>query len=391
MMHTSPKLQKSSGPLLPVRLTGHQLDALCMAHFEERQQAREFVDELIGQFRASVRRCPDPNLNRRLKRLLCDVSELSTDRRKRVSVVRRAADLLLQQQLVDALEKSNVDSASLDGFLSRTRKAIAAFEADPKELERCVFAAHDRLHSGPGRPTHGDSNRLIMGLCACWGLHSGQHLSGSRSQSNACLSFIKGASDLAAKDTGTTISEHTIYPILDKCVWLQTVLVATGLNIDELMQALKDQGIADVRTDHLPAEDDPQRDWLIHRDFVRFLHEEIRRRLKPTKGKMKPTTDFAIWLAENAPETVEDLLCLCRAVTDRTPMGRYHVSTKGKSIFVKTDDPMTAPLVIAKPAAERLFQMELYKLRSRIDPTSDPDMTMEGWYDYYRNQRKRDA
>jgi hypothetical protein len=101
---------------------------------------------------------------------------------------------------------------------------------------------------------------------------------------------------------------------------------------------------------------------------------------------MKATSDFKLWLEENAPETEDDLYCLYRAVTDRTNMGKYAVFEMRGRTFVKCGD--ATPLLIANVAAKQLFLINVGKLRSKIDPTSDPDMTMEGWYDCYKSQKK---
>jgi hypothetical protein len=101
------------------------------------------------------------------------------------------------------------------------------------------------------------------------------------------------------------------------------------------------------------------------------------------KTNVANTSDFRLWLAENQPEEDdhEEIYALYRAAMDRSDYGIWEVTTSGAKTFIKGPE---GTLQLLSEKARTAFIGEVSKL------TSDPQMKMEGWYEYKRAMAKDD-
>jgi hypothetical protein len=97
---------------------------------------------------------------------------------------------------------------------------------------------------------------------------------------------------------------------------------------------------------------------------------------------MGSTTDFETWLADNAPENVEEAFDLVRAADGKSE-GVYDVSIKGETVIIKGRGDNSS-LVLASPSVRSAFKkrLEAYK--------NDSDLDWDGAVELYRGMQKPD-
>jgi hypothetical protein len=96
---------------------------------------------------------------------------------------------------------------------------------------------------------------------------------------------------------------------------------------------------------------------------------------------MSGTTDFDSWLAANDPKGFESIYNLHRTVLDRRSYGGWEVTTKDAKTFIKGCDE----------TLQLLSEKARFAFLARIDDLKDdPELTMEGWYEFNRAMAKDD-